>query len=171
MILNWAKTSAYKPSIVLAARAVLRHRVYRRYPGNERAAVWRHRGYSQETYSKAVAWRHRCCAEKTPPPLTAAQRVFCRELFSGRCLAKLRCATQQLADMSQYICAARSKAWSVFLHSNAGIVGSNLTRVMNVCVRLFCVCVILRVGSDLATGWSPFQGLKLTVYRIMKLKK
>jgi hypothetical protein len=109
-------SSAYKPSIVPAALlpvarsvselpgrwAVLRHRVYRNHLGNERAAVWRHRGGSQETYSNAVAWRYRCCAEKTHP-LTAAQRVFCRELFSERCLAALCCAAQHLADMSQYI--------------------------------------------------------------------
>jgi hypothetical protein len=89
--------SAYKPSIVLAAllpvawkgclRSVSAQQsgescvaspcLQQRYPGNERAAVW----------------RHRCCAEKTPPPLTTAQRVFCHELFSGRCLATIRCAT------------------------------------------------------------------------------
>jgi hypothetical protein len=26
------------------------------------------------------------------------------------------------------------------------------------CVRLFCVCVVLCAGSGLATGWSPVQG-------------
>jgi hypothetical protein len=30
--------------------------------------------------------------------------------------------------------------------------GSNPTRGMDVCVRLFYVCVALRVGSGLATG-------------------
>jgi hypothetical protein len=35
--------------------------------------------------------------------------------------------------------AARSKAWIVFVSSNTGIVGSNPTRGMDVCVRLFCV--------------------------------
>jgi hypothetical protein len=44
--------------------------------------------------------------------------------------------------------AARSKAWIAFACSNAGIVGSNPTRGMNVCVySLFVLC------SDLATGW------------------
>jgi hypothetical protein len=42
---------------------------------------------------------------------------------------------------------ARSKA-----RSNAGIVGSNHTQGMDVCVRLFCVCVVLCVGGGLATG-------------------
>jgi hypothetical protein len=31
------------------------------------------------------------------------------------------------------------------------------------CVRLFCVCVVLRVGGRLATGWSPVQGVLPTV--------
>jgi hypothetical protein len=48
---------------------------------------------------------------------------------------------------------ARSKAWTVFARSDAGIVSSNPTQVMDVCVRLFCVCVVLCVGSGLATGW------------------
>jgi hypothetical protein len=36
--------------------------------------------------------------------------------------------------------AGRSKAWTVFARSNAGIVGSNPTQGMDVCVRLFSVC-------------------------------
>jgi hypothetical protein len=47
--------------------------------------------------------------------------------------------------------AARSKAWTVFARSDAGIVGSNLTQGMDVCVRLFCVCVVLCLGRGLAT--------------------
>jgi hypothetical protein len=38
--------------------------------------------------------------------------------------------------------------------------GSNPTPSTDVCLRLFCVCV---VGSGLATGWSPFQGIEPTV--------
>jgi hypothetical protein len=41
---------------------------------------------------------------------------------------------------------------SVFARSNAWIVCSNPTRGMDVCVRLFYVCVVLCVGSGLATG-------------------
>jgi hypothetical protein len=55
--------------------------------------------------------------------------------------------------------AARSKAWTVFACSRTGIVGSNPTRGMDVCVRLFCVCV----GSGFATGSSPVQGVLPTV--------
>jgi hypothetical protein len=39
--------------------------------------------------------------------------------------------------------AVRSKAWTVFTRSNAGIVGSNLTQSTDVCLRLFCVCFAL----------------------------
>jgi hypothetical protein len=46
--------------------------------------------------------------------------------------------------------AARSKA-----RSNTGIVGSNPTRGMDVCVRLLRVRVVLCVGSGLATGLIP----------------
>jgi hypothetical protein len=48
--------------------------------------------------------------------------------------------------------AALSKARTVFARSNTGFVGSNHTRGMDVYVRLFCVCVVLCVGSGLATG-------------------
>jgi hypothetical protein len=51
--------------------------------------------------------------------------------------------------------AARSKAWTVFARSDTGVMGSNPTRGMDICVRLFCACVVLCVGSGLATGWSP----------------
>jgi hypothetical protein len=42
---------------------------------------------------------------------------------------------------------------------------------MDFCVRLFYVCVVLCVGSGLTKGWSPAQGVLLTVYVIKKLKK
>jgi hypothetical protein len=37
--------------------------------------------------------------------------------------------------------AERSKACTVLVRSNTGIVGSNLTQGMDICLRLFCVCV------------------------------
>jgi hypothetical protein len=40
---------------------------------------------------------------------------------------------------------------------------------MPMCV--YSVCIVLCVGSSLATGWSPFQGVLPTVYGIKKLKK
>jgi hypothetical protein len=41
---------------------------------------------------------------------------------------------------------------------------------MDVCLHLFCVCVVLCVGRDLATGLIPIQGVLATIYRIKKLK-
>jgi hypothetical protein len=38
-------------------------------------------------------------------------------------------------------------------------------------VRLFCVHVILCVGTGLATGWSFVRAVLLTMYRTKKLKK
>jgi hypothetical protein len=48
--------------------------------------------------------------------------------------------------------AALSKALTALVCSNTGIVGSNPTQGMYVCVRLFCVYVVLCVGSGLAVG-------------------
>jgi hypothetical protein len=67
--------------------------------------------------------------------------------------------------------ASRSKARTVFARLNSGIVVSNHTQGMVVCVSLFCVCAVVYVGSDLVTGWSPVQGDLSIVYRIKKLKK
>jgi hypothetical protein len=66
--------------------------------------------------------------------------------------------------------AARSKTWTVFARSNTGIVGLNPTRGMDVYVRFFCVCVVLCVGSGLATGWSLVQGVLPSVYRLRNWK-
>jgi hypothetical protein len=51
------------------------------------------------------------------------------------------------------IVAVRSKAWTDFARSNAGIVASNPTQGMDICV--YSVFVLSCVGSGLATGWSP----------------
>jgi hypothetical protein len=49
---------------------------------------------------------------------------------------------------SQVIAATElAKARTVFTHSNARVVGSNLTRGMDVCACLFCLRVVLCVGS------------------------
>jgi hypothetical protein len=66
--------------------------------------------------------------------------------------------------------AARSNAWNVFVHSKTGMVGSNPSRGMDVCVRLFCVCVVLCIGSDLVMRWSPVQGVLPNVYTIRNWK-
>jgi hypothetical protein len=38
-------------------------------------------------------------------------------------------------------------------------------------VGVYSVCAVLCVGSGLATGWSPVQGVLLTVYRLREWKK
>jgi hypothetical protein len=76
----------------------------------------------------------------------------------------MKCSRSQMA-------AQWSKAWRVFASSNTGIMGSNPTQGMNVCVRIFCVSFVMCVGSDLAMGWSPVQGVLPNVYRIKKLKR
>jgi hypothetical protein len=59
----------------------------------------------------------------------------------------------------------RSKACTVFTRSEAGILGSNPTRGMDIwCVCAFlCVCVVLCLDRGLATSWSPVQGVLPTV--------
>jgi hypothetical protein len=66
--------------------------------------------------------------------------------------------------------AARSKVRTVFARLNTGIVGSNPPWGMDIYVCLFCVCVILRVLSGLATGWSSVRGVLPVVWKIKKLK-
>jgi hypothetical protein len=46
---------------------------------------------------------------------------------------------------------------TVFARLNAVIVGSNPIQGMDICMRLFCVCVVLLVGTGLATGLIPRQ--------------
>jgi hypothetical protein len=42
---------------------------------------------------------------------------------------------------------------------------------MDVCVLLFCVCVVLCLGIGLATGWFPVQGVQPNVYRPRNWKR
>jgi hypothetical protein len=64
------------------------------------------------------------------------------------------------ASVSGVVAVATS---TVFVRSNAEIMGSNSTQGIDVCVRLFCICVVLCVDRGLATGWSPVQGVLRTV--------
>jgi hypothetical protein len=70
-------------------------------------------------------------------------------------------STKEIQSRSQW--SRGLKAWTVFGRSTAGIVGSNPTPDVDVCVHLSFVCVVLCVGSGLATGWSPVQGVLPTV--------
>jgi hypothetical protein len=91
-------------------------------------------------------------------------------LFALKRWSWYTCILFSVSSIKPLTVAARSKAWTVFARSITGIVGSNPTRDMDVCVRLFCVCVVLCVGSGLATSWSPVQGVLPTVYKKSKGK-
>jgi hypothetical protein len=43
--------------------------------------------------------------------------------------------------------------------------------MFGVCMRLFCICVVLCLGSGLATGWSPVQGVLPSVKMISETEK
>jgi hypothetical protein len=58
----------------------------------------------------------------------------------------------------------RSEARTVFDSSNTGIVGSS----RHGCVSFFCV-VLSCVGSDLATGKSPVQGVLPNVQKQIQI--
>jgi hypothetical protein len=62
--------------------------------------------------------------------------------------------------------AARSNAWTVFARSNTGILGSNPTWGMDVCVRLFCVQVVALRRAD-----PPSKGSYRLCKKIKKLRK
>jgi hypothetical protein len=111
----------------------------------------------------------------------------CFHLFSHRCninyvvitevyyksfIIKLRKCTYSVLYVGVWLItvAARSTVWINFTRWNIGIVGLNPTQGMDVCVRLFCVCVVLCEGSGLAEGWSPVQGVLPTVYSLRNWK-
>jgi hypothetical protein len=56
---------------------------------------------------------------------------------------------------------ALSEEWTVFARYNTGVVISNLTRGMDVCLRLFCV--LSCADSGLTTGWSSVHWVIPTV--------
>jgi hypothetical protein len=73
--------------------------------------------------------------------------------LSGKSSELLGLNFNRVLHISQHITAvARSKARTVFSRSNAGIVASNPTQGMDVCVRFFYVFVVLCVGNGLAKG-------------------
>jgi hypothetical protein len=61
--------------------------------------------------------------------------------------------------------AACHKAWNVCSRSNPVIVGSNPTRCMNVCLRLFCIYVVMSRQRP-SMGLIPVQGVLPTIYKI-----
>jgi hypothetical protein len=67
--------------------------------------------------------------------------------------------------------AMRSKAWTVFIRSNTGILGSNPTWGMDVCMHLFCVCAVLYVQvAALRRADLPSEESYRLCKKIKKLK-
>jgi hypothetical protein len=60
--------------------------------------------------------------------------------------------------------ASRSNTSTVFARSNTGIVGSNPTQGIDVCV--YSVFVLSCVGIGIAKGWSTVQGVLPTVLEL-----
>jgi hypothetical protein len=58
--------------------------------------------------------------------------ILCRQTDRDNLRSPLR--------LSPITVATRTKAWTVFARSNIGVVGSNSTQGMDVCLRLFCLC-------------------------------
>jgi hypothetical protein len=94
----------------------------------------------------------------TMPTAVMIQTSVVRSIFDSMLLVNT------YEHTSPITVAARSKTWTVFARSNTGVMDSNPTKGMDVCVRLFCAYVVLCVGRGLATGWSPVQGVLPTVY-------
>jgi hypothetical protein len=127
---------AAAPYLVLASiipdPRLIEKRIYR-------AAVW------QRLRTTGLVW----CSEK--------QRFFTERAFpTGVCNEEV-VGFYWYKNCMLITVTARSKAWTVFARSYAGIVGSNPTQGIGClyCVRLIFVCVVLCVGRGLVTGWSP----------------
>jgi hypothetical protein len=76
-------------------------------------------------------------------------------IFSILHAGELWAILQPLVSRLPITVAVRSKEWTVFARSIAGITGWNPTQGMDVCVHLFCVCVVLCVGLR---NWKSGQG-------------
>jgi hypothetical protein len=68
---------------------------------------------------------------------------------------------------------ARSEAWTVLARSKAGIVGSNPTQGMDICVCVYFVFVLC-VGRSIVMSWSLVQGVLRAVkkknYETLKVR-
>jgi hypothetical protein len=96
--------------------------------------------------------------------LRRLKAIYLKTLFTDDAELNIRLHSQfyftsvvfrSFSNYVQITVAMQSTAWIVFVRSNTGIVASNPTWNMDACVRLFCVWVVLCVGSGLAMGWSP----------------
>jgi hypothetical protein len=78
-------------------------------------------------------------AEESPPLEAVARERVVKTQQAGKDLAGSVVICKAWRSAIAITVAARFKAWTVFARSNTGVVGSNATRGIDVCVRLFCV--------------------------------
>jgi hypothetical protein len=101
------------------------------------------------------------------------------ELVSSLKLNNPECPLLSLISRTVLLCTTSSKAY----HNDRAVQGVNCLRSLEIwahgfeshsrhgCLCLFSDCVLLFVGSGLATAWSPFQGVLPFACRINKFWK
>jgi hypothetical protein len=127
--------------------------------------------YKQRTVISRLCYKIKLkCSVKAGYELSATVAGICEKsaMSAAETSPTINCTFRMYICMnmrlvSAWTVAVRFKAWTVFVRSNAGIVGSNPNQGTDVCAHLFCVCADLCAGSGLATGWSPVEGVLLTV--------
>jgi hypothetical protein len=66
---------------------------------------------------------------------------------------------------------ARSKAWTVFVPSNTGVVGSIPIQDMNVCLLLFCLCCTVYVAALRRVDLPSKESWRLSKVKKLKWNK
>jgi hypothetical protein len=104
-------------------------------------------------------------------------RALCRQSYAGKVVCKdiltshRRTNTRNMLKIkcSNFLMpiplATLSKAWIIFARSNAWIVGSNPTRGMDVCVRLFCVYAAALRRADPPSKYSYRLCIRLSNWK------
>jgi hypothetical protein len=113
------------------------------------------------------------------PEVCLSYEIMSHYLISLRCSVKNYCQTKTSSGIDEIFdglneelrvsngpempvtVAERSKSWTFFARSEAGIMDSNPTQGMDFwCVcAFFCIYVVLCLGKGLATSWSLVQGV------------
>jgi hypothetical protein len=106
-------------------------------------------------------------------PITVVARSKARNIFTYSCTGAHVSQSRETVKYSHESFGTRDYAGedqqqftrSDPARSNTGIVGSYPTQGMDVRLWLFFICIVC-VGSDLAMGWSPVQGVLPIAYNI-----
>jgi hypothetical protein len=78
-------------------------------------------------------------------PFSCESLTFPTQIYLQRSEYRFTCFQWKWNIVWPITVAARYKAWTVFTRSNAGIVGSNPSRGMHICVRVYTVFVFFCV--------------------------